>query len=142
MHANEDLYFNILKVSRNDKIFYEYGAKDTLENKIYIFLIHLSIIFNKNFFKDNKKKQNFFDYIFFRIETDLREIGFGDMNVNKKMKIIIGKFYSILVDFRNYNELINDKKREILTKYLNFNSKTDQLIDYFDNYFAKNSFIS
>ncbi len=58
----------------------------------------MSFAFNLGILEDYNK-QTFFDYIFKRIETDLRELGFGDMSVNKKMKIIVTKFYSILDRF-------------------------------------------
>jgi len=87
----ENLYIKILSESRNPDI-YKYNLADNLNNKLLVFLIFFSKIFN-NISKNEKKYQNLFDYIFYRIEIDLREIGYGDMSVNKKMKIIVTKFY-------------------------------------------------
>ena len=95
-----NLYNKTLAEARNPLIFENY-IDDNLNNKILIFLIFLSKKFNK-IKKTDDNYQKFFDYIFNRIETDLRELGYGDMSVNKKMKVIVTKFYSILLDFKNY----------------------------------------
>ena len=73
--------------------------------------------------ENDKNYQIFFDYIFHRIETDLRELGYGDMSVNKKMKVIVTKFYSILLDFKNFdnkdklNKLKTEKFKTYVTNY-------------------------
>ena len=36
-------------------------------------------------------------YLFFNIENNLRELGFGDVSVNKKMKELNKIFYDILL---------------------------------------------
>ena len=41
------------------------------------------------------------------------------MSVNKKMKVIVTKFYSILLDFKNYTKISKDEKINILRKYFN-----------------------
>ena len=40
--------------------------------------------------------QDFYDYTFRQIELDIREIGYGDQSVNKKMKTYINMLYSII----------------------------------------------
>ena len=100
-----------------------------------LFLIFLSKIFN-NISRNDKNYQIFFDYIFNRIETDLRELGYGDMSVNKKMKIIVTKFYSILIDFKNYSNLTTVQKTDILMKYFSKIEKKDDFIEFLNKYFA------
>ena len=47
--------------------------------------------------KTNKEYlQKFFDYFFRQIELSIREIGYGDVSINKKMKDYINIFFSIL----------------------------------------------
>jgi len=130
----ENLYIKILSESRNPDI-YKYNLADNLNNKLLIFLIFFSKIFN-NISKNEKKYQNLFDYIFYRIEIDLREIGYGDMSVNKKMKIIVTKFYSILIDFKNYSNLSVVQKTDILMKYFLKIEKKDDFIEFLNKYFA------
>ena len=94
-----NIYNKTLIEARNPLIFSNY-IDDNLSNKILIFLILLSKKFNK-IKKSDDNYQKFFDYIFNRIETDLRELGYGDMSVNKKMKVIVTKFYSIFFPTRS-----------------------------------------
>ena len=130
----EKLYSKTLIDSRNPDIFKKY-ILDNLNNKLLIFLIFLSKIFN-NMSENNKNYQKFFDYIFNRIEIDLRELGYGDMSVNKKMKIIVTKFYSILIDFKNYSNLSVVQKTDILMKYFLKIEKKDDFIVFLNKYFA------
>ena len=71
-------------------------------------------------YKNNTDKeylQKFYDYFFRQIELSLREIGYGDVSINKKMKDYINIFYSILDKINNWNSLDNVKKGEILAFY-------------------------
>jgi len=129
----ENLYNKTLTDSRNPNIFKNY-LLDDLSNKLMLFLIFLSKIFN-NMSRNDKNYQIFFDYIFNRIETDLRELGYGDMSVNKKMKIIVTKFYSILIDFKNYSNLTTIQKTDILMKYFSKIEKKDDFIEFLNKYF-------
>ena len=129
-----NLYNKTLLEARNPVIFETY-VDDNLNNKILIFLIFLSKIFNK-IKKTDENYQKFFDYIFNRIETDLRELGYGDMSVNKKMKVIVTKFYSILVDFKNYKIISKDEKMDILRKYFTDIRKIDDFSDYLIKYLS------
>jgi len=129
-----NLYNKTLVESRNPLIFKNY-IDDNLNNKILIFLIFLSKRFNK-IKKNDENYQKFFDYIFNRIETDLRELGYGDMSVNKKMKVIVTKFYSILLDFKNYTHISKDEKSNILRKYFTDIRKIDDFNAYLIKYLS------
>ena len=63
--------------------------KDIFETRIILIFLHFSIILLK-YRKVNKEKfpQEIFDNIFVNIEYHLRELGYGDVAVNKKMKIL------------------------------------------------------
>ena len=129
-----NIYNKTLVDARNPVIFENY-IDDNLNNKILIFLIFLSKIFNKLEKKDDSY-QKLFDYIFNRIETDLRELGYGDMSVNKKMKVIVTKFYSILLDFKDYSKKTNNDKSNILRKYFVEVRKIDDFSVYLINYLS------
>ena len=129
-----NLYNKTLTEARNPLIFENY-KDDNLNNKIIIFLIFLSKKFNK-IQKTDDNYQKFFDYIFNRIETDLRELGYGDMSVNKKMKVIVTKFYSILVDFKNFTKSSKDENSNILRKYFTNIRKIDDFTDYLIKYLS------
>ena len=71
--------------------------KDTFETRIYLMFIHFSIIliiFKK---KQTKFPQLSYDNLFISIENNLRELGYGDVAVNKKMKDLNKIFYDILL---------------------------------------------
>jgi len=130
----ENLYSKTLIDSRNPDIFKNH-LPDDLNHKILVFLIFLSKIFN-NVSKNDENYQKFFDYIFNRIEIDLRELGYGDMSVNKKMKIIVTKFYSILVDFKNFPDQAMDYKCQILSKYFSKIEQIEDFVEILNKYFA------
>ena len=49
--------------------------------------------------KNIKFSQNEYDNLFFCIENNLRELGFGDVSVNKKMKDLNKILYDIYLRF-------------------------------------------
>ena len=120
--------------ARNPDIFSRF-IEDSLNNKIIIFLTFLSKIFNK-MDENDKNYQIFFDYIFHRIETDLRELGYGDMSVNKKMKVIVTKFYSILLDFKNFDNKNKLNRVEILAKYFKNIKEIDEFSAMINSYLS------
>ena len=130
----ENLYNKILIDARNPDIFSRF-IDDNLNNKIIIFLTFLSKVFNK-IDKNDKNYQIFFDYIFHRIETDLRELGYGDMSVNKKMKVIVTKFYSILLDFKNFDNKNKLNRVEILAKYFKNIKEIDEFSAMINSYLS------
>lgn len=136
----DKLYNNILSKSRNLEIYGKCNIKDTLQNKILLLLIHFSIILQKIKKENPKLNQKIFDYFFSKIELDLRELGFGDMSINKKMKIMVNKFYSILIDFDKYLNKSMKCKNNLINKSFDLYKNEDldhlNLIKYFDK-FAK-----
>ena len=81
------------------------------------------------------------DYIFQKIEFNMREIGHGDMIVNKNMKFLVKVFYNILLNCENYRTHSLNKKNLFLLKYLEQNNKKKgakniDLVEYFDKYEA------
>ncbi len=79
--------------------------------------------------------QHLYDYIFRQIELDIREIGYGDQSVNKKMKTYINMLYSIIDKINNWEKLINDDKVRIINIYIEINDNNQKIVDYFDKYY-------
>ena len=92
--------------------------------------------FLKVFKKNNEKKilQEIYDQIFKYLELSVREIGYGDVTINKKMKTYINILYAILHKIDNWENLNNHDKDKILANFLNNNADTPYLVNYFDNY--------
>ena len=69
----------------------------------------------------------------------MREVGYGDVTVNRSMKHLIKIFYAILLNAEEYVDSSFENKKKFLTKYLVFHSdkKTSNnngLVAYFDKY--------
>ena len=94
-------------LSRNIFFYKNIGLKDSFETRIYLMFIHFSIlmiIFKK---KGSKLNQNSYDFFFHNIEYNLRELGFGDVTVNKKMKEFNKILYDILLKLDQKKETNN-----------------------------------
>ena len=139
---NNNLYNTALNLSRNLFFYKELGLKDTFETRIYLMFIHFSIfmiVFKK---KKSKFDQESYDNFFHSIENNLRELGFGDVTVNKKMKDFNKILYDILLKLdlsreNGKNFLLN---MDLIKKYFeSLNTKeTNNLshfVDYINNFF-------
>ena len=141
-----ELYNKILLFSRNKLFYTKLGLIDTFQNRINLIFLHISFLFIKIKQKDKSqlyKKffQKMFDFTFNKIELNMREIGYGDMTINKNMKFLVRIFYNILLNCENYKKKNVRNKNLFLFKYLlqNTNKKdTDisNLVEYFDKYQA------
>jgi len=140
------LYNNIIYLSRN-KIFYtKFNLNDTYQNRIYLIFLHISFLLNKVNYKNKSKihkefEQKVFDFTFNSIELNMREIGYGDVAVNKNMKFLIKTFYNILLNCENYNKKRERDKLKFLLDYLSIKDETKaknntNLVDYFNKYQA------
>ena len=92
---------------------------------------------------ENKKYnifyQRIFDLLFKRIELNMREVGYGDVLVNKNMKFLVKSFYNILLYCENYKAKTLESKNTFFTKYLELNIKQKMannkpLIEYFNKF--------
>ncbi len=130
-----NIYNNLIILTRNKTLYKNFLKQDTFSDRLILFLFHFGF-FLKVFKKNNKKKiiQDIFDYNFKQLELSIREIGYGDMSINKKMKTYINTFYSILDKIDNWENLSNSDKNVIISNFLEVGGNTISLIDYFDNY--------
>ena len=130
-----NIYNNLVKFSRNKKIFTIFTENDTFSDRLIIFLINFGF-FIKNFKSSVTKKemQDLYDYIFRQLELSIREIGYGDQSINKKMKVYINVFHSMLEKIENWDNLNSINKEEFLKSYINNDSNLNDLINYFDKY--------
>ena len=94
------MYNILLKLSRNIFFYKDINLKDTYETRIYLMFFHFSILMI--IFKNKGKKfdQKQYDQLFNNIENNLRELGYGDIAVNKKMKDLNKILYDILLKIK------------------------------------------
>ena len=123
----EILYNNILLLSRNKLFYTKFDLIDTFQNRILLIFIHISFIFIK-IKQDNKDQmykifyQKMFDLIFNNIESNMREIGYGDSVINKNMRFLTKIFYNILLNCEKYKEMKVTAKNIFFNKYLEQNN--------------------
>ena len=99
--------------------------------------IHFSIILKIFKKKGSKFDQNSYDSLFHNIENSIREMGYGDVAVNKKMKDFNKVFYDILLKLNISN---NDFKvnNNLVFKYFNeLEISNEENINLFSSYFTK-----
>ena len=73
-------------------------------------------------FKNKKIKfsQENYDNLFHCIENDLRELGFGDVSVNKKMKDLNKLLYDILLKINNKSDDGFELNTKLILKYFDY----------------------
>ena len=141
-----NIYNNLVKFSRNKSIFSLFTENDTFSDRLLIFLFHFGFFLKE--YKNTQDKellQEVFDYIFKELEISIREIGYGDASINKKMKTYVNSLYSILEKINNWDNLNSSEKNQIFANFFNLNGDNSKLINYFDKYsvfLKKNSFNS
>ena len=141
-----NFYNNLVILTRNKQLYKDFNDQDTFSDRLIIFLFHFA--FFLNVFKSVSQKnilQEVFDHVFYQIEISIREIGYGDVSVNKKMKSYINFFYTILDNIETWESLDQNRKNKIFNECLNLNNKSSILAHYFENYrnyLKKNTFNS
>ena len=130
-----NIYNNLVNLTRNKELYKNFFKQDTFSDRLIFFLFHFAF-FLKVFKKNNKKKilQEIYDQIFKYLELSVREMGYGDATVNKKMKNYLNTFHSILDKINDWEIARDSHKTKVLSDLLNIDEKTSNLIDYFDNY--------
>ena len=131
-----------MSLSRNIFFYKEINLPDSYETRIYLMFFHFSILMI--IFKNKGKKfdQKQYDHLFNNIENNLRELGFGDIAVNKKMKDLNKILYDILLKIKpnfkerntvNFNQLIFTKYFDELNGHDNI--KYIEMKNYFSNFY-------
>ena len=142
-----NIYTNIIKTSRNKNFYLENAVDDTVEGRFDIITLHSFVVFN--FFIDAGYKkstfpQQLFDHMFNDFDSNLREMGFGDIAVNKRMKQFIKAFYGRIKNYSNGIKDIKDNndstlfRATILKNIYKDNSKSSKNIDFWENYITRN----
>ena len=130
-----NIYNNLVKLTRNKSLYLVLKNEDTFSDRMTFLLLHLSF-FLKEYKKTKSKEymQSIFDFIIRQIELSIREIGHGDVTVNKKMKEYVNLLYSIIAQVDNWDELLIDKKKQIFSYLFEIKTNDDYLCKYFSNF--------
>ena len=130
-----NIYNNLVKLTRNKGLYKDFRNQDTFSDRIIFFLLHFAF-FLKIYKKDNDKKllQEIYDYIFRQVELSVREIGYGDQSINKKMKDYLNLFYGMIDKIHNWDTLTLESKVTVLESFLDNAVNADFLVEYFEKY--------
>ena len=137
-----NIYNNLIKLTRNKSLYLNLNNKETFSDRLIFLLLHLT--FFLKIYKDNNSKellQNIHDFIFKQIEMSIREIGYGDVSINKNMKKYLNYFYNMLSNIDNWDKNNIDKKSIILKNFIDNPNDINYFVNYFDklSIFYKNN---
>ena len=124
-----------MQLSRNLYFYSKINLKDTFETRIYLMFVHYSIILQIFKMKKREFSQKSYDSLFYAIENNLRELGFGDVAVNKKMKDLNKVFYDILLKINNSKTNIELNKNLIIKYFPQLNDLNSNKYQLFNDYF-------
>jgi cytochrome b pre-mRNA-processing protein 3 len=129
------IYNNLISLTRNKRLYENLSRNDIFSDRLNFFLLHFSF-FLKNFKSDEnqKKLQEIYDFNFRQLELSIREIGYGDQSINKKMKDYINLFHGMLSDIHFWNNLNATMKIDLLKKYLSDYDDLSDIVVYFDDF--------
>ena len=138
-----NIYNNLIKLTRNKNLYYSLKNDDTFSDRLIILLFHFGF-FLKVYKKELSKleAQELFDYFVKQIELSIREIGYGDVSVNKKMKDYVNLFFSIIENIEKWSSLNIHKKKDVINNLMNIKEDNDLIVTYFDKFsvfLSKNS---
>ena len=125
-------------LSRNILFYKNIRLPDNFETRLYLIFVHLSILMIVYRKRDSKFNQDLYDSLFHNIENDLRELGFGDVTVNKKMKEFNKISYDILLKINKKSTSSLEMNFKLISSYfLGFDGENCSRYIEFRNYFTK-----
>jgi cytochrome b pre-mRNA-processing protein 3 len=134
-----NFYNNLIKLTTNKSLYKDLVHKeDTFGDRLTLFLFHFAF-FLKQFKSQQNEKilQKLYDFNFRQLELSIREIGYGDQSINKKMKDYINVFHGLISEIHFWDKISFNEKKECLSKFLpNFNN-IENLVNYFENFRLK-----
>ncbi len=127
------LYNNLINFSRNKDLYKNLDREDNFSDRLTLFLLHFSF-FLKNYKNEENKKilQEIYDYIFRQLELSIREIGYGDQSINKKMKDYVNLFHSMVSEIHFWDDLSKSDKLKKISIFLSDFQNNEDLLEYFD----------
>ena len=130
-----NIYNNLIRLTRNKKLYLKLEKQDTFSDRLIILFFHFGFFLKYYKSKIVKKDlQKMFDFLIKHIELSIREIGYGDVSVNKKMKEFINLLYLILEKVELWEKINTVSKLQLIEDYLNINKNSEYFVDYFEKY--------
>jgi len=128
-----NIYNYLINYTRNEKLYSSLNRNDNFSDRLTLFLLHFAF-FLKNFKNEANKEvlQKIYDFNFRQLELSIREIGYGDQSINKKMKVYINLFHSMVSEIHFWDDLNREKKIDKLSIFLEDFKNIDEFVDYFE----------
>ena len=129
------IYNNLINLTRNKELYKDLNREDNFSDRLTLFLLHFSF-FLKNFKNEENKiiLQEIYDFNFRQLELSIREIGYGDQSINKKMKDYINLFHSMVSEIHFWEDLSKSEKLDKFSIFLSDFGEIDDLLDYFEKF--------
>jgi len=130
-----NIYNNLVNLTRNKELYKDFKNQDTFSDRLIFFLIHFAFFLRE--YKNNNDKvilQEIYDYVFREMELSIREIGYGDQTINKKMKDYLNLFYAMIDKMHDWDKLTTKSKTTVLLSFLENVIDIEYLLDYFEKY--------
>ena len=130
-----NVYNNLVNLTRNKDLYQNFVEQDTFSDRLIFLLFHFA--FFLKVLKNEKNKdllQKIYDHVFRQLELSIREIGYGDQSINKKMKDYINIFYGMLDKIHMWDGSSQNVKKSILLTFIDKKVNEIELVEYFDKY--------
>ena len=130
-----NIYNNLVTLTRNKELYKGFKVQDSFSDRLIFFLLHFA--FFLKIYKENNNKellQDIYDYTFRQVELSIREIGYGDQSINKKMKDYLNLLYAMIDKFNDWEFLSFESRTALFTKFLDNAANTVFLVNYFEKY--------
>ena len=129
------IYNNLINFTRNKDLYKNLNRKDVFSDRLTLFLLHFSF-FLKNYKNEENKKalQEIYDFNFRQLELSIREIGYGDQSINKKMKDYINLFHSMVSEIHFWDKLSKKEKLNKISYFLAEFKNIEYLLNYFEEF--------
>ena len=127
------IYNNLINYTRNKDLYKSLKREDNFSDRLTLFLLHFSF-FLKNYKNEENKiiLQEIYDFNFRQLELSIREIGYGDQSINKKMKDYINLFHAMVSEIHFWEDLNKTEKLKKFSVFLTDFEDIDHLLDYFE----------
>ena len=128
-----NLYNNFIKLTTNKFLYKELRKQDTFADRLIFFLLHFAFFLKE--YKNESTKielQKIYDFIFRQLELSIREIGYGDQSINKKMKDYINLFHSMVSEIHFWKSLSRSEKKEKFSIFLSDFGQLEDMLEYFE----------
>ena len=143
-----NIYNSLINYSRNEYLYSFLNRKDDFSDRLTLFLLHFAF-FLKNYKNQNNKVelQKIYDFNFRQLELSIREIGYGDQSINKKMKDYVNLLHGMVSEVHFWDTVNLEEKIKKISYFLEDFQKKELLTEYFDDFNEKlkkktlNSFI-